>query len=301
LQEGTPLSTQIATDLEQRLVALMNAERSAEGLPQLKIEAHLNAAAQSHSDWMAETGQFTHAGEGGSTSAGRIEDTGFPLSGSWRTAENLAYTSIEGGVDAGEANRMHDGLMESPGHRDNIMDPDVSYVGVGLATGNITLEGRSVEVVFLTQNFADTDGQVLVQEEVDGETVLQPWQDGEPVGEPQDPDQPPPVDPGTTPPPDPDEPDTEDEREDESSSGGGCFVATAAYGDRLHPEVVALRRYRDRVLVRHAAGRAFIRAYRVVGPGMARLVSPHRLSGRAARAVISPLARLARIWVDRRR
>ena len=177
------MSTEIATELEQRLVAQINAERAAEGLPALKIEAHLNSSAQSHSEWMGETGTFSHTGEDGSSATDRIEDAGFPLTGSWQTAENIAFISVTGELDAGEADRMHEGLMESAGHRANILDPNAAYVGIGLSEGNF--DNR--DVVFLTQNFADTDGQVLVQEEIDGETVLQPYQNGEPVGEPQNP------------------------------------------------------------------------------------------------------------------
>ena len=283
------MSTEIAGELEQRLVALINGERAAEGLRELKIEAHLNSSAQSHSEWMGETGNFSHAGEGGSSATDRIEEAGFPLTGSWHTAENLAYVSVTGPLDAGEADRMHEGLMGSAEHRANILDPNAAYVGVGIAEGTATVDGNEHEVVFLTQNFADTDGEVLVQEEVDGQTVLQPYQNGEPIGEPHDP--------GTLPEDpdeDPDEPDDEDPQDRDTASGGGCFVTTAAYGSRSHPDVVALRRFRDEVLIRHAAGRAFIRAYWVVGPKLAGLVSAERGSGRAARALISPLARRIR-------
>ena len=86
-----------------------------------------------------------------------------------------------------------------------------------------------------------------------------------------------------------------------SSAGGGCFVATAVYGDPWHPDVVDLRRYRDEILVKHAAGRGFVRAYWVVGPKLARVVSAEGASGRVARALISRMARLARERLDRRR
>jgi hypothetical protein len=243
---------------------------------------------------MAENGVLAHTGEGGSNAADRIEETGLPLTGEWRVAENVAYTSIAGGADSGETDRMHDGLMESAGHRANILDRDVSFVGIGLSSGRITVDGVNYDAMFLTQNFAETDGPVLVQEEADGATVLQPYQDGEPVGEPQ------PVE--TPPSGEPDAQDDEEQRDDESgsASGGGCFVATAAFGGRAHPDVAALRRFRDEVLVRHRAGRAFIRAYAIVGPRLARVVRHDRASGRLARGLIAPLARLAGGWTHRR-
>lgn len=276
------MSIETASRLEEHVAASINAEREAEGLAPLKVEAHLNAAAQAHSDWMAETGRLSHTGEGGSSAGDRIAETGFDFSGQWGWAENLAYTSISGGLDRGEADLMHDGLMDSAGHRANILKPDISYVGIGLSKGSLTFGGIKQDVVFLTQKFAETEGEVLVQHEVDGETVLQPWQNGAPAGEPLPPEE---------------VPDERDRDDDDGGGGGGCFVATAAYGDRLHPEVVALRRWRDERLVRHAAGRVFIRVYRILGPRLAGVVAAERGSGRAARALIAPLAR----WVGRRR
>jgi hypothetical protein len=244
---------------------------------------------------MAERGSLSHTGENGSSTADRIAESEFPLTGSWSIAENLAFITTTGDLDSGEVDQMHAGLMESASHRANILSPDVSYVGIGLAVGDISVGGGSQEAVFLTENFADTDGQVLVQEEVKGETVIQPYQDGEPVGEPQVVEVP-------DDPEDPHDPNhDQDEEEDESSSGGGCFVATAAYGDRKHPDVMDLRRFRDEILVGSRAGRGFIRAYRVLGPKMAGLVSHDGVSGLAARALISPMARIAGKWVDRQR
>ena len=125
---------------------------------------------------------------------------------------------------------------------------------------------------------------MLVQEENDaGETVLQPYQGGTPVGEPEIVE---PSDPA-------EDDDEEDETEDSAASGGGCFVATAAYGDPSHPDVMALRRFRDERLLGHASGRAFVRVYYALGPKLARVVAHDRLSGRAARRLIAPLARRA--------
>lgn len=91
-------------------------------------------------------------------------------------------------------------------------------------------------------------------------------------------------------PDDPDDPhdgDEESPQDKDSGSGGGCFVATAAYGHRMDPDVVALRRFRDHHLVNYRLGRAFIRAYWVVGPKMAARVSPESRSGRMLRSVLS--------------
>jgi hypothetical protein len=105
------------------------------------------------------------------------------------------------------------------------------------------------------------------------------------TGDPGDPG-----DPGTE---NPEEPDDRDDEQDQAATAG-CFVATAAYGSYAHPDVVALRRFKDEVLDRHAAGRAFVRLYWIVGPKLARRVSADGRSGRAARALLAPLARLAR-------
>lgn len=55
------------------------------------------------------------------------------------------------------------------------------------------------------------------------------------------------------------------------SSPGPCFVATVAFGE-LAPETQALRAFRDRVLLRSAAGRAFVAAYYAHGPALAERV-----------------------------
>lgn len=51
-----------------------------------------------------------------------------------------------------------------------------------------------------------------------------------------------------------------------------CFVATAVYEDIDHPQVNALRRWRDGTLRRSVAGRLFIRLYYRVGPYLAQAV-----------------------------
>lgn len=84
--------------------------------------------------------------------------------------------------------------------------------------------------------------------------------------------------------------DLEDEQDIDSAAGGACFVATAAFGDRLHPDVVSLRTFRDRHLVRYVLGRRFVRFYWIIGPILARHTTPNDSHAYVARKILSLLA-----------
>jgi hypothetical protein len=50
------------------------------------------------------------------------------------------------------------------------------------------------------------------------------------------------------------------------SQNGGCYIATMAYGNYDHPQVIKLRNFRDESLSRTIPGRAFIKLYYVISP-----------------------------------
>jgi hypothetical protein len=58
----------------------------------------------------------------------------------------------------------------------------------------------------------------------------------------------------------------------ESKSGATCFVASVAYRDPNHVDVIFLRQFRDEQLSRSVWGEAFIRWYWINGPKIARFV-----------------------------
>lgn len=154
-----------ANELELEMLELVNAERASAGLDPLTLNTALNASAEDHSQWMLESDTFSHTGQGGSSAGDRMGDAGFSFEGSWQWAENIGWQSERG--DEGfsdDVAMIHDGLMNSPGHRANILDPNLEEIGIGVEIGEFTSGSMDWEAVMITQNFAttaaDTSSQV---------------------------------------------------------------------------------------------------------------------------------------------
>jgi hypothetical protein len=73
-----------------------------------------------------------------------------------------------------------------------------------------------------------------------------------------------------------------------------CFIATAVYRDALHPDVQALREFRDRYLMTNPVGRAFVDLYYRYSPPAADYISSHEFLRRPLRAAFIPIALSAR-------
>lgn len=93
--------------------------------PPLEMDDVIRVAARLHSMDMTENYYFEHLGLDGRTFDIRMEDVGFDGAFPW--AENIAR-----GYSTGTA--AVDGLMTSPGHCRNIMDPEHRVVGLGYYT-----------------------------------------------------------------------------------------------------------------------------------------------------------------------
>jgi uncharacterized repeat protein (TIGR01451 family) len=70
---------------------------------------------------------------------------------------------------------------------------------------------------------------------------------------------------------------------------GNCFIATAAYGSYLAPEVRVLRRFRDSVLTKNRPGRAFVGWYYRVSPPLAATISRHAWARSLVRIGLLPV------------
>jgi len=147
----------VASPLELEMLTLLNAERTEASLEPLTLNTRLNQAAEDHSAWMLEANVFNHTGEGGSTAGERMEDAGYPFQAPSLAAENIGWQSERG--DEGysdDVEMIHESLMQSPGHRANILDPDATEIGIGIETGDFTVPQGTFDAVMVTQNFATT-------------------------------------------------------------------------------------------------------------------------------------------------
>jgi len=112
-----------APSATQRVVELTNQRRAEAGLPALRVNPKLTAAAQAHSADQARRDQMTHVGSDGSSAGARIQAQGYRWT-AW--GENVAagYADAAGVVA---------GWMGSSGHRQNILNRNFTEIGVGLA------------------------------------------------------------------------------------------------------------------------------------------------------------------------
>jgi hypothetical protein len=79
----------------------------------------------------------------------------------------------------------------------------------------------------------------------------------------------------------------------------GCFIATAAFGSDMAPEVQVLRRFRDECLVKTVIGRSFIRCYEKYSPMVADQIYHREQCKALIRTIlIQPMAAFAKRLLD---
>lgn len=134
-QEPVGFARQLSAT-EQLVADLVNQERLSQGLAPLVVNSTLNYAAWLHSNQMAvrsrafsnnpaQAMQHTLLGVNAPTVGSRLDFAGYD---NWQSfGENIAFgypTAIE----------VMQGWMNSPGHRANILNPNVAEIGIGVVT-----------------------------------------------------------------------------------------------------------------------------------------------------------------------
>ncbi|MBU2018350.1 MAG: hypothetical protein KJ941_01780 [Bacteroidetes bacterium] len=76
-----------------------------------------------------------------------------------------------------------------------------------------------------------------------------------------------------------------------SGSSSGCYIATMAYGDYDHPQVMELRRFRDETLAQSKGGRKFIQLYYKYSPKLVEQTKGFTLLHRLIRGILNGLIR----------
>lgn len=122
---------------ESQMLALLNEERVAAGLQPLALDPRLVPVARAHSEEMFRLRYFGHQSPETGSPFDRLQKAGIRYS---RAGENLAY--------AQSVAVAHRGLMASEGHRENILRPEFTRIGIGVISAGPY--GRMFTQVFLT-------------------------------------------------------------------------------------------------------------------------------------------------------
>ncbi len=123
------------TQAEQIILRLLNQSRQEYGLGRLVMDERLQRAARKHTRWMVYRGQVEHQFSDEPKLTLRLGEFAIRFDAS---GENVARTS--------GPERAHTALMNSPGHRANILDPSFNSVGIGVI--------RNADGIYVTQDFA---------------------------------------------------------------------------------------------------------------------------------------------------
>ena len=120
----TDTHPEVRADLEAKMIDLVNQERTKRGLQPLKADPELTQLARNHSRDMFARGYFAHITPEGKSPFDRMNDANIQYS---TAGENLAL--------AHSLSIAHNGLMNSPGHRANILNPAFGRIGIGILDG----------------------------------------------------------------------------------------------------------------------------------------------------------------------
>ncbi|WP_229072641.1 CAP domain-containing protein [Actinoplanes sp. DH11] len=122
------ISNSPAAPVQQHVLALVNRNRRSHGCGNLTPDRRLIEAANRHAADMARRGYFAHEGPDGDRAGSRVSEAGYEWS---RYGENIARGQKS-------PYEVVSDWMDSPQHRENILDCRLDQMGVGLAIAGDT-------------------------------------------------------------------------------------------------------------------------------------------------------------------
>lgn len=121
--EGSPFIPKPPTPLDPEVaVSDLNAYRAKHGLGPVTLQDQLNEASDAHARDLAKHGFLGHEGSDGSSHADRLWRTGYEF--------GFAGENVASGQKSWES--VFEGWQRSPGHNENLLDPDAVHFGIAL-------------------------------------------------------------------------------------------------------------------------------------------------------------------------
>jgi len=122
--QPTPAPTAGLSADEQQMVNLVNKERTAKGLEPLKVDMQLVKLARMKSQDMIDNDYFSHTSPTYGSPFDMMKNNGVTYKAA---GENLAGAS--------SVTTAHNNLMNSDGHRKNILSSNYTHIGIGIVNG----------------------------------------------------------------------------------------------------------------------------------------------------------------------
>ena len=121
--------------MEEEVVRLVNEEREKHGLQPLQISEKLMKTAREKSDDMVKNNYASHT-----------DPNGYNMAKELNIAENIH------GVSSTPDSAVYNWLDSKQGHKENILNPNLKYTGVGIA-----FDKNSEFIYYWTQQFSSDD------------------------------------------------------------------------------------------------------------------------------------------------
>ena len=139
---------------ERALLEDANRERVAQGLAPLHWNANLAAAAHAHALLMAQRGTLSHQFSGEAPLQDRARSAGARFT---EVAENVA--------EGPSAEMIHVSWMHSPPHRANLLDPELTDIGIAVAVGAPGPGSGRAPMLFAVQDFSQAVAELSLNEQ----------------------------------------------------------------------------------------------------------------------------------------